>query len=164
MMTKLLRKPLPQEVLALLEKIDSIDDTSDSSYYRAKSLVRDGHFTRYERALLRNALGKIARRETMRHAMGVVINEPCESDQTIVGGSSSISMGPLTSNIGSVFNTLVSSRQQALYHEEQMRALERAKVQQELQMKAIELEKARIEASPRVTRSVDAQLEDLFRK
>ena len=160
MMTKLLRKPLPQEVLALLEKIDSIDDTSDSSYYRAKSLVRDGHFTRYERALLRNALGKIARRETMRHAMGVVINEPCESTQTIVGGSSSISMGPL----GSVFNTLVSSRQQALYHEEQMRALERAKVQQELQMKAIELEKARIEAGPRVTRSVDAQLEDLFRK
>lgn len=161
-MTKLLRKPLPQEVLALLEKIDSIADTSDSSYYRAKILVRDGHFTRYERALLRNALGKIARRETMRHAMGVVINEPCEISQ--LDGGYTIGTGSITPTIGSVFNTLVSSRQQALYHEEQMRALERAKVQQELQMKALELAKARVEASPRVTRSVDAQLEDLLHK
>ena len=80
MLQDLLRKPLPQEVVALLEKIDSLDSRYDSSYHRAWVLVTDkrNKFTWYERKLLLNALGKIARREVLGEAMQVVINAPHE--------------------------------------------------------------------------------------
>ena len=74
MLQELLRKPLPQEIVALLEKIDSLDSRDDSSYYRAMALVQSKQLTWYERKLLRNALDKIARREILVTAMQIVIN------------------------------------------------------------------------------------------
>ena len=93
MLQDLLRKPLPQEVVALLEKIDSLDSQHDSSYHRAWVLVTDKHskFTWYERKLLLNALGKIARRETLNVAMQVVINAPQE--ESVVQSSVWVSEG-----------------------------------------------------------------------
>ena len=70
---KLLRSLVPQEVVALLEKIDATDSTSDSSYRSASALVRDGNFNWLERKLLKNAISKISRRETLSWAMNVVV-------------------------------------------------------------------------------------------
>ena len=93
MLQDLLRKPLPQEVVALLEKIDSLDSRHDSSYHRAWVLVTDkrNKFTWYERKLLLNALGKIARRETLNVAMQVVINTP--QDEGVAQSSVWVSEG-----------------------------------------------------------------------
>lgn len=70
---KLLRSFVPQEVVALLEKIDATNSTSDSSYQGAKSLLRDGDFNWLERKLIKHAIGKISRRETLGKAMNVVV-------------------------------------------------------------------------------------------
>ena len=96
MLQDLLRKPLPQEVVALLEKIDSLDSRYDSSYHRAWVLVTDkrNKFTWYERKLLLNALGKIARREVLGEAMQVVINAPQE--ETVAQGDVWVTGNPMT--------------------------------------------------------------------
>ena len=85
MLEKILRAPLRGEIIALLERIDSIDDRNDSSYWRAVGLINSqaSRFTYYERMLLRNALAKIARRETLQAAMDVVINTPLTDDAVL---------------------------------------------------------------------------------
>ena len=70
---KLLRSLVPQEVVALLEKIDATDSTSDSSYRGAQTLLRDGNFNWLERKLIKHAISKISRRETLSWAMNVVV-------------------------------------------------------------------------------------------
>lgn len=82
---KTLRHLVPEEIKALLEKIDSFDDTSDSSYYHAVEYVRKEKLTRLERFLLRDALNHIARRSAMVRAMNIVIHNTRESEQTYVG-------------------------------------------------------------------------------
>lgn len=69
---KALRFLVPEEVKALLEKIDSLDRT-DSSSYPLEHLVRHGRFTTLERKLLRNALARVKRRQTLSDAMHIVI-------------------------------------------------------------------------------------------
>lgn len=69
---KALRFLVPEEVKALLEKIDSLDRT-DSSSYPIEHLVRHGRFTTLERKLLRNALARVKRRQTLSDAMHIVI-------------------------------------------------------------------------------------------
>lgn len=69
----LLRLPLAPEVLALLEKIDSIDSIYDVSYQPIERLLYNEGFSRYERRILRASLDKISRRHAYSCAMHVVI-------------------------------------------------------------------------------------------
>ena len=69
----ILRFPLAPEVLALLEKIDSIDSVYDASYRPIERLLDNEGFSRYERRILQKALSKIARRHAYSCAMHVVI-------------------------------------------------------------------------------------------
>lgn len=91
---KLLRLPLAPEVLALLEKIDSIDSIYDTSYYPIERLLDNEGFSRYERRMLKSALNKVTKRHAYSCAMHVVIkNElPRRPRDRDVGPS-----GPLTS-------------------------------------------------------------------
>lgn len=73
---KALRRLVPNEIKALLEKIDSLDTSPDSSYYHIKDFVRNANLTRLERFLLRDALHNIARHDTMARAMEIVIGHP----------------------------------------------------------------------------------------
>lgn len=78
---KTLRHLVPEEIKALLEKIDSFSDTTDSSYYHAVEYVRKEKLTRLERFLLRDALNQIARRSAMVRAMNIVIHNTREPEQ-----------------------------------------------------------------------------------
>jgi endonuclease III len=69
----ILRFPLAPEVLALLEKIDSIGSVYDASYQPIERLIEDAGFSRYERRMLKKALSKISRRHAYSCAMHVVI-------------------------------------------------------------------------------------------
>ena len=73
MIQKLLYAFVAQETLALLEKINAMDSTYDSSYQAADHLHRRGKFNFVERKLLAKALKKVARRETLVGAMNVVV-------------------------------------------------------------------------------------------
>ena len=73
MIQKLLYAFAAQETLALLEKINAMDSTYDSSYQAADHLHKRGKFNFVERKLLAKALKKVARRETLVGAMNVVV-------------------------------------------------------------------------------------------
>ena len=70
---KLLRRFIAQEIVALIERIDATDSPGDSSYHAAHHLLREGRLSFIERKLLSSALNKVARRETLVHAMNVVV-------------------------------------------------------------------------------------------
>ncbi len=70
---KLLRLPLADEVLALLEKIDSIDSVYDASYTPIKNLLNEGGFSRYEYVIINRALDKVVRLNAYARAMHVVV-------------------------------------------------------------------------------------------
>ena len=67
-------EPLAPEIVALIEKIDTLD-RCDSSYRRAKELTEIGQLTDAERKALTDALNRVARRETLVEAMRIVIND-----------------------------------------------------------------------------------------
>jgi hypothetical protein len=76
----ILRFPLAPEVLALLEKIDSIDSIYDTSYRPIEKLLDNEGFSRYERRILQKALSKIARRHAYSCAMHVVVKNELPKD------------------------------------------------------------------------------------
>ena len=81
MLTKLLRFPVPDQIKALLEKIDSEGAALDSSSRRKiESLIREDNLTRYERYLLKQGLAKYERAKTLDKAMCIVLNEKDERD------------------------------------------------------------------------------------
>ena len=81
MLTKLLRCPVPDQIKALLEKIDSEGAALDSSSRRKiESLIREDNLTRYERYLLKQGLAKYERAKTLDKAMCIVLNEKDERD------------------------------------------------------------------------------------
>ena len=77
---KLLRLPLAPEVLALLEKIDSIDSIYDVSYRPIERLLDNEGFSRYERRILQSSLRKITKRHAYSCAMHVVIKNELPVD------------------------------------------------------------------------------------
>lgn len=80
MIQKLLYAFAAQETLALLEKINAMDSTYDSSYHAADKLLDRGRFNFVERKLLAKALKKVARRETLVAAMNVVVYNNIEGE------------------------------------------------------------------------------------
>jgi hypothetical protein len=69
---KVLRHLVPEEIKALLEKIDTLE-RYDSSSYPIEHLRRNGKFTWLERKLLSNAVDRVQRRRTLSDAMHIVI-------------------------------------------------------------------------------------------
>ena len=76
----ILRFPLAPEVLALLEKIDSIDSIYDTSYSPIERLLDNEGFSRYERRMLKSALNKVTKRHAYTCAMHVVIKNELPRD------------------------------------------------------------------------------------
>ncbi len=82
MLTKLLRFPIPDQIKALLEKIDSEGAALDSSSRRKiESLIHVDNLTRYERYLLKQGLAKYERAKTLDKAMCIVLNQEDERDK-----------------------------------------------------------------------------------
>lgn len=80
MLEKLLRAPLPEQVVALLEKLEQDPDTSHLEKVERLMLYHKTQFTRYEMWVLKRALRKlhftIQRAWTLEKTMSIVINEP----------------------------------------------------------------------------------------
>jgi aspartate oxidase len=82
MLEKLLRARLPEQIVALIEKLEQ--DPDASHLYKVERLVNDDEaiFTRHERWALKRAMRKcqnvIRREETLNRVMRVVINEQPE--------------------------------------------------------------------------------------
>lgn len=106
---KLLRSLVPQEVAALLEKIDATDSTSDSSYRSASALVRDGNFNWLERKLLKNAISKISRRETLGWAMNVVVFNNINGEIIQPDKWGHVTTSSINTNSGSIRNAFNQS-------------------------------------------------------
>ena len=89
MLEKLLRAPLPEQVVALLEKLEQDPDTSH--LYKVENLLdyNKTRFTRYEAWVVKRALRKLRftldRAWTLEKTMSIVINEP-EPEQIIPSG------------------------------------------------------------------------------
>ena len=82
MLTKLLRFPVPDQIKALLEKIDNEGAALDSSSRRKiESLIHVDNLTRYERYLLKQGLAKYERAKTLDKAMCIVLNQEDERDR-----------------------------------------------------------------------------------
>jgi hypothetical protein len=87
MIQKLLHVFVAQETLALIEKINATDSTSDSSFQAAEHLLRHGKFNFVEHRLLAEAIKKVARRETLVGAMNVVVYNNLEGEIKSTGRS-----------------------------------------------------------------------------
>ena len=79
MLTKLLRFPVPGQIKALLEKIDSEGASLDSSSRRRiRELLDEDFLTRYEKFLLKRGLRTYKRAKALDDAMCIVLNQPDE--------------------------------------------------------------------------------------
>jgi len=81
MLTKLLRWPVPDQIKALLEKIDSEGAALDSSSRkRIRELLDEDFLTRYEKFLLKRGLRTYKRAKALDDAMCIVLNQPDEKE------------------------------------------------------------------------------------
>jgi hypothetical protein len=109
---KALRRLVPEEIKALLEKIDSIEDAFDSSYYTVEEYVRNARLTRLERFLLRGAIRRIERHTAMVNAMNIVINSRKfdRRDVFTTAGTNTLEGGLYASISASQLNTQMQLR------------------------------------------------------
>jgi hypothetical protein len=101
---KALRCLVPEEIKALLEKIDTLE-RYDSSSYPIEHLRRNGKFTWLERKLLSNAVARVQRRRTLSDAMHIVIYGDVEKDPEEAYLSDKLlnNLGPIgASSIGTI--------------------------------------------------------------
>lgn len=82
MIEKILRAPLPDQLKALLEKLDS--DPDASSIFKINEYVRlyARYLTRYERMVFRRSINQMNRKLLMEEAMAIVINQPVPETYT----------------------------------------------------------------------------------
>lgn len=89
---RLARLLVPEEIRALLEKIDGICSVTDSSYHTIKEFLGYARLNKLEQLLVRNALNGLARRETLHDAMHIVIYNqipkpsPGRTDEDVLRG------------------------------------------------------------------------------
>jgi hypothetical protein len=121
---KALRRLVPEEIKALLEKIDSFDSATDSSYYDVNEYMRKARLTRLERALLRDAMYRIERRDAMVNAMNIVIYN--HTDRGFYTGG--VISGSVFNGISSEVDRQFSIYQNAEAARQQAAAVERKKV------------------------------------
>jgi hypothetical protein len=80
MLEKLLRARLPEQIVALVEKLEQDPDTSHLQRVEWLLKTDSSRFTRYERWVIKRALRKsqdvVRREETLNRVMSIVINEP----------------------------------------------------------------------------------------
>lgn len=77
MLKDLLRAPLPDQLKALLETIDSYElGKETSSLRKIEALLGNPALSVYERWVIRNALRPYYRKRLLDHAMMVVLNKP----------------------------------------------------------------------------------------
>lgn len=85
MIKDLLRFPVPDQIKALLEKIDALDsEECTSSLGRYWEFSAQRGINMYERWLIRRAIRSHERRRAMNNAMEIVLNaDPFKPDQTL---------------------------------------------------------------------------------
>ena len=72
---KNLRRLVPDEIKALLEKADSLDGENDSSLYPIKEYAQRARITWLEKFLLKRVIWRIERRDALVDAMNIVLNQ-----------------------------------------------------------------------------------------
>lgn len=83
---KIARLPLRPEILALLEKIDSIESEAETSYpFIYRLITEERGFGFYERMTLKRALAKIAQRGVYARVMSVVIGDKLPESWSLTG-------------------------------------------------------------------------------
>jgi hypothetical protein len=84
MLEKLLRARLPEQIVALLEKLEQNPDTSHLEKVARLMDHHESNFTKYEEWMLRRTMIRIRnvirRAQTLNRAMSIVINEPSEEE------------------------------------------------------------------------------------
>ena len=87
MLDKLLRARLPEQIVALLEKLEQDPDTSHLEKVERLLDYHASNFTRYEEWVIKRQMRKIRnvirREETLNNVMSIVINEPTEEQRRI---------------------------------------------------------------------------------
>jgi hypothetical protein len=117
MLEKLLRAPLPEQIVALLEKLEQDPDTSH--LYKVEKLLdyRKTQFTRYETWIIKRALRKLRftleRAWTLEKTMSIVINEPEPVQEPVVPSqyyTSSLLQGAAGVTAGAIQNAAQQSQ------------------------------------------------------
>lgn len=70
-----LRRLVPDEIKALLEKADSLEGENDSSLYPIKEYTQRARITRLEKFLINRVIWRIERRDALVAAMNIVLNQ-----------------------------------------------------------------------------------------
>ena len=85
MLNKLLRAPLPEQIVALLEKLEQNPDTSHLEKVEKLLDYYASSFTRYEEWVIKRQMRKIRnvirREQTLNNVMRIVINEKTEEEK-----------------------------------------------------------------------------------
>ncbi len=84
MLDKLLRRPLPEQIVALLEKLEQNPDTSHLEKVERLLEYYETQLTRYEEWVIKRQMRKIRkvirREKTLNHVMRIVINHKTDEE------------------------------------------------------------------------------------
>lgn len=84
MLEQFLRARLPEQLIALIEKIESVEQTSDASHLRTVWEVLDRRgLTWFERTMLRRAVFRYERALALNMIMEIVIDSPARKQAKI---------------------------------------------------------------------------------
>lgn len=123
MLKKLLRAPLPEQIIALLEKLEQ---NPDASHLDKVERLLDYHrtrLTRYETWLIKREMRKvrhvIRREETLNNVMSIVINEPTDAEQQHINYMKT-ALGQSTGTISGALSKHEQGRIARIYAQQQL--------------------------------------------